>query len=63
MLVIHGDEPSPSHSLQRLLPELASDGETPAVAPELLELDDVAVLARYDTDPTPLPADWQSLQA
>lgn len=27
------------------------------LAPELLALDDFAVLARYDADPTPLPAD------
>ena len=27
------------------------------LAPELLGLDDFAVLARYDADPTPLPAD------
>ena len=27
------------------------------LAPELLGLDDVAVLARYDADSTPLPAD------
>jgi len=31
------------------------------VAPELLELDDFAVLARYDAEPTPLPAERQLL--
>ena len=61
LLVLHGQEPPRSHSLQRLLQELASCGEAPAVAPELLELDDFAVLARYDAEPTPLPADRQRL--
>ena len=41
-LVLHGQEPPRSHLLQRLLQELAA---------ELLELDDFAVLARYDTKP------------
>jgi hypothetical protein len=31
------------------------------VAPELLELDDFAVLARYDAEPTPLPAERRLL--
>ena len=54
-------EPFCSHSLQRLLQELASSGETLGVAPELLELDDFAVLARYDAEPTPLPAERRLL--
>jgi hypothetical protein len=31
------------------------------LAPELLDLDDFAVLARYDAEPTPLPAERSSL--
>jgi len=31
------------------------------VAPELLELDDFAVLARYDAEPTPLPVERRLL--
>jgi hypothetical protein len=31
------------------------------VAPELLELDDFAVQARYDAEPTPLPAERRRL--
>ena len=59
LLVLHGQEPPRSHSLQRLLQELASCGEAPAVSPELLELDDFAVVARYDGEPTPLLAERQ----
>ncbi len=55
LLVLHGQEPPRSHSLQLLLHELAACGETVQLAPELLELDDFAVLARYDAEPTPLP--------
>jgi hypothetical protein len=55
LLVLHGQEPPRSHSLQRLLQELAACGDTPAVAPFLLDLDDFAVLARTDAEPTPLP--------
>jgi hypothetical protein len=47
--------------LQRLLQELARCGETLGVAPELLDLDDFAVLARYDAEPTPLPAEGRLL--
>ena len=47
--------------LQRLLQELARCGETLGVAPELLDLDDFAVLARYDAEPTPLPAERRLL--
>ena len=36
-------------------------GETLGVAPQLLELDDFAVLARYDAEPTPLPAERRLL--
>jgi HEPN domain-containing protein len=61
LLVLHCQEPFCSHSLQRLLQELASSGETLGVAPELLELDDFAVLARYDAEPTPLPAERRLL--
>jgi HEPN domain-containing protein len=61
LLVLHCQEPPRSHSLQRLLQELARCGETLSVAPELLELDDFAVLARYDAEPTPLPAERQLL--
>ena len=57
LLVIHNQEPPRSHSLQRLLQELEACGESVQLAPELLELDDVAVLARYDAAPTPLPAE------
>ena len=60
LLVLHGQEPPRSHSLQRLLQELAACGDTPAVAPLLLDLDDFAVLARYDAEPTPLP--WERLR-
>jgi len=45
LLVLHCQEPPRSHSLQRLLQEL----------------DDFAVLARYDAEPTPLPADRRQL--
>jgi HEPN domain-containing protein len=61
LLVLHCQEPPRSHSLQRLLQELVRCGETLAVAPELLELDDFAVLARYDAEPTPLPAERRLL--
>jgi len=61
LLVLHCQEPPRSHSLQRLLQELARCGQTLGVAPELLELDDFAVLARYDADPTPLPAERRRL--
>jgi HEPN domain-containing protein len=61
LLVLHCQEPPRSHSLQRLLQELARCGETLGVAPELLELDDFAVLARYDAEPTPLPAERRLL--
>jgi HEPN domain-containing protein len=61
LLVLHCKEPPRSHSLQRLLQELARCGETLVVAPELLELDDFAVLARYDAEPTPLPAERRQL--
>jgi len=54
LLVIHNQEPPRSHSLQRLLQELEACGESVQLAPELLELDDFAVLARYDAAPTPL---------
>ena len=36
-------------------------GVSLTLAPELLGLDDFAVLARYDADPTPLPADRKRL--
>ena len=61
LLVLHCLEPPRSHSLQRLLQELASCGITLGVAPELLELDDFAVLARYDAEPTALPAERRLL--
>jgi HEPN domain-containing protein len=61
LLVLHCQEPPRSHSLQLLLQELARCGETLGVAPELLELDDFAVLARYDAEPTPLPAERRLL--
>jgi HEPN domain-containing protein len=61
LLVLHCQEPPRSHSLQRLLQELAHCGETLGVAPELLELDDFAVLARSDAEPTPLPAERRRL--
>ncbi len=61
LLVLHGQEPPRSHSLQRLLQELAACGDTPAVAPLLLDLDDFAVLARYDAEPTPLPGERHRL--
>ena len=61
LLVMHGQEPPRSHSLQRLLQELAACGETVQLAPELLDLDDFAVLARYDAEPTPLPAERSRL--
>lgn len=61
LLVLKAQEPPRSHSLQRLLQELDACGERLTLAPELLELDDFAVQARYDADPTPLPADRQRL--
>ena len=61
LLVLHCQEPPRSHSLQRLLQELARCGETLGVGPELLELDDFAVLARYDAEPTPLPTERRLL--
>lgn len=42
--------------LQALLQAMALCGDSPLLAPELLELDDFAVLARYDAEPTRLPA-------
>ena len=59
--MLHCQEPPRSHSLQRLLQGLASCGETLGVAPELMELDDFAVLARCDAEPTPLPAERRLL--
>ena len=50
VLVLHGQEPPRSHSLQRLLQDLTACGETPSFAPELLDLDDFAVLARHDAE-------------
>jgi len=61
LLVLHGQEPLRSHSLQRLLQELALCGDSQVLAPELLDLDDFAVLARYEAEPTPLPADRRRL--
>ena len=61
MLALHCQEPPRSHSLQRLLQELARCGETLGVAPELLELDDFEVLARYDAESTLLPAERRLL--
>ncbi|MFS6819775.1 HEPN domain-containing protein [Synechococcus lacustris Tous-12m] len=52
-LVFRSKEPPRSHSLQRLLQELAECDQVVLLAPELLELDDFAVLARYDSEPTP----------
>ncbi|QPN62597.1 HEPN domain-containing protein [Synechococcus sp. CBW1004] len=63
LLVLKAQEPPRSHSLQRLVQQLECCGEPIKLAPELLELDDFAVLARYDADPTPLPADRQRLLA
>jgi len=57
LLVLNAQEPPRSHSLQRLIQDLESCGDAITLAPELLALDDFAVLARYDADPTPLPAD------
>jgi HEPN domain-containing protein len=57
LLVLHGQEPPRSHSLQRLLQELATCGDRPTVASLLMALDDFAVLARYDAEPTPLPGE------
>ena len=61
LLVLNAEEPPRSHSLQRLIQELEDCGETITLVPELLALDDFAVLARYDADPTPLPADRSRL--
>ena len=61
LLVIHGQEPPKSHALQLLIRELATCGETVQLAAELLDLDDFAVLARYDAEPTPLPAERSRL--
>jgi HEPN domain-containing protein len=57
LLVLNAQEPPRSQSLQRLIQDLESCGHAITLAPELLALDDFAVLARYDADPTPLPAD------
>jgi HEPN domain-containing protein len=57
VLVLNAQEPPRSHSLQTLIQGLEACGETIPLAPELLALDDFAVLARYDAKPTPLPAD------
>ncbi len=61
LLVLKAQEPPRSHSLQRLVQELEGCGEAIKLAPELLELDDFAVLARYDAEPTPLPTDRKRL--
>ena len=61
LLVLKAQEPPRSHSLQRLVQQLDGCGEAIKLAPELLELDDFAVLARYDAEPTPLPAERQRL--
>ncbi|MCP9814959.1 MULTISPECIES: HEPN domain-containing protein [Synechococcus] len=60
-LVFRSKEPPRSHSLQRLLQELAECDQVVLLAPELLELDDFAVLARYDSEPTPLPAERRKI--
>ena len=63
LLVLKAQEPPRSHSLARLMQELEGCGERLTLAPELLELDDFAVLARYDAEPTPLPAEREHLLA
>ena len=63
LLVLNAQEPPRSHSLQRLIQDLEGCGDTITLAPELLELDDFAVLARYDADPTPLPGERGRLLA
>ena len=55
--MLNAQEPPRSHSLQRLIQDLEGCGDAITLAPELLALDDFAVLARNDADPTPLPAD------
>ena len=60
-LVFRSKEPPRSHSLQRLLQELAECDQVVLLAPELLELDDFAVLALYDSEPTPLPAERRKI--
>jgi len=57
VLALNAQEPPRTHSLQTLIQGLEACGETIPLAPELLALDDFAVLARYDADSTPLPAD------
>jgi HEPN domain-containing protein len=57
LLVLNAQEPPRSHSLQRLIQDLEGCGDSITLVPELPALDDFAVLARYDADPTPLPAD------
>jgi hypothetical protein len=57
VLVLNAQEATRSHSLQQLIQDLEGRGETIPLAPELLALDDFAVLALYDADPRPLPAD------
>ena len=59
--MIQGQEPPRSHALQLLIQEVAACDETLPFAPELLDLDDFAVLARYDAEPTPLSADRSQL--
>ncbi len=56
-MVLNKQETPRSHSLQRLIQEQEGCGETITLAPELLALDDFAVLAGDDADPTPLTAD------
>lgn len=61
LLVLNEQEPPRSHSLQRLIQDLEGCGVSIMLAPELLGLDDFAVLARYDADPTPLPMERERL--
>ncbi|MFM1797957.1 MAG: hypothetical protein RLZZ117_235 [Cyanobacteriota bacterium] len=57
VLALNAQEPPRTHSLQTLIQGLEACVKTIPLTPELLALDDFAVLARYDADPTPLPAD------
>jgi HEPN domain-containing protein len=61
LLVLNAQEPPRTHSLQTKIQGLEACGETIPLAPELLALDDFAVLARYDADPKLLPADRERL--
>jgi HEPN domain-containing protein len=63
LLVLRDVEPPRIHALESLLEMVNETGITVVVPAELLKLEDFAVFARYEADPTPLPASREHLIA